>query len=234
MSDLAISRLGSELLDDPDAAGARVEATLRNMARSNRWFGGTAALRYGLRRVLGHLPPGATVSLLDLGAGLGDGARAARAWGARRGLRIRAVGLERNRVAARLAHRRGLPVVAGCAGSPPIAERGVDVVVVSQVAHHFERESALELFRICDRIARLGVIVADLRRGPLAGPAFWVGARLLGFDPDTKRDGLTSLRRGFTRAELLRLLRRAGIRARVARRPGYRLVATWVPAGAAR
>ena len=71
------------------------------------------------------------------------------------------------------------------------------------------------------------MVIADLRRGPLAPIAFWVGARALRFDPSTLADGITSIRRGYTPGELRALLAEAGVRARVSRRPGYRLVATW-------
>jgi hypothetical protein len=229
---LAIRRIGAELLDDPSAVPWEVEASLHNIARANRWFGGLAALRYGLARVLRGVPPGSTVTLLDLGTGLGDGPRAAVEWGARHRIRIVPLGLERNRVAARLASGRGIPVVLGCAGQPPIAERSVDLVLVSQVAHHFEPESVVELFRTCTRLARMGVVVADLRRARLGAVAFRVGARLLRFDPHTRADGVTSIQRGYTARELARLLERAGVRGHVARRPGYRLVATWEPAPA--
>jgi hypothetical protein len=73
----------------------------------------------------------------------------------------------------------------------------------------------------------VGVVVADLRRGVLAPLAFRVGALALRFDPTTRADGLTSLRRGYTPGELRALLAAAGVYARVSRRPGYRLVGTW-------
>jgi hypothetical protein len=72
-------------------------------------------------------------------------------------------------------------------------------------------------------------VIADLRRGRLGPLAFWVGARALRFDPVTVADGMTSIRRGYTRRELKDLLSAAGVRATVERRPGYRLVATWRP-----
>ena len=106
----------------------------------------------------------------------------------------------------------------------------MDVVLVSQVAHHLAADSVVRLFRACDRLARWAVIVADLRRGPLGPTAFWVGARALGFDRVTVADGITSLRRGYTPDGLRALLAAAGVRATVERRPGYRLVATWRPA----
>jgi hypothetical protein len=105
----------------------------------------------------------------------------------------------------------------------------VDVVLVSQVAHHLTSRSVVDLLRTCDRLARRAVIVADLRRNRLARQAFWCGAQLLGFDDVTIADGMTSIRRGFSRRELMDLLARAGIHGRVDRRPGFRLVATWSP-----
>jgi hypothetical protein len=226
---LAIRRIGTELLDDPAAPAGAVEASLRNIARSNRWFGGAAALRFGLARLLGGSTPTRTLTLLDVGTGLGDLPSTAVRWGARHGVRIRPLGVELNRVAARLASSRGVPTVVACAGRPPLRPKSVDLVSLSMVAHHFEPESVVTLFRICDALARVGVVICDLERTTLSAAAFRVGARLLRFDPVTIADGLTSIRRGFAPSELARLLREAGVPADIARRPGWRLVATWKP-----
>lgn len=224
---LGVSSLGTELLDDPAADPAVVTRSLRNVARANRWFGGAAAVRYGLGLLLRGLPRGQPLTLLDLGTGAGDLPRRAVGWARRRGHLLRPLGLELSRPAAALAASAGVPCAVACAGAPPLKQRSVDIVLVSQVAHHFTRESAIRLMRTCDALARLGVVVADLRRGRLAPLAFRVGSTALGFDPITKADGLTSIRRGYTTGELRELLLVAGVRARVSRRPGYRLVATW-------
>lgn len=224
---LAPSPLGVELLDDPAADPAAVAESLRNIARANRWFGGTAAVLHGLARALAGTARGSRLTIADLGTGLGDLPHAAARWAGRRGFRLEPVALERSPVAARLARRGGVPCAVGCAGAPPFREKSVDVVLVSQVAHHLAHESAVRLFRTCDRLARRAVVVADLRRGRLGPAAFWLGAKGLGFDPNTVADGMTSLRRGYTATELRVLLVRAGVRATVERRPGWRLVAVW-------
>ena len=120
-------------------------------------------------------------------------------------------------------------VLNGCAGAPPFREKSVDLVLASQLLHHLAPDSAVRLLRTCDRLARVGVVVADLRRGRLAPAAFHVGARLLRFDRYTRVDGITAIRRGYTPAELRRLLIEAGVAGRVSRRPMYRLIATWRP-----
>jgi 2-polyprenyl-3-methyl-5-hydroxy-6-metoxy-1,4-benzoquinol methylase len=229
MTGLSITSVGTELLDDPAADPAAVAESLRNIARANRWFGGAAAVRFGLRITLGDIPPGTTLSLLDLGTGLGDLPQAAARWGASRGIQLISIGLELNRAAAALARSNGLATAVGCAGAPPLRDKSVDIVLLSQVAHHLTRDSVVQLFRTCNRLARRAVIVADLRRHALAAPSFRLGARLLGFDPVTLGDGVTSLRRGFSRTELLQLMARAGVEGRVDQRHGFRLVATWHP-----
>jgi SAM-dependent methyltransferase len=226
---LTIVPIGTELLDDPAADPALAAESLRNITRANRWFGGAAAVRFGLGRALDGMARGITVSLLDIGTGAGDLPGAARRWAERRGLRLVPVGLERSRVAATLAHRAGVPCAVACAGVPPVGDKSVDVVLVSQLVHHLDAGSAVRLLRTCDRLARRAVIVTDLRRGTLGRLAFWVGARALRFDPVTVADGMTSIRRGYTTSELRALLARAGVRGVVTRRPGYRLVAVWRP-----
>ena len=224
---LGITPLGAELLDDPRADPDTVVQSLRNVARANRWFGGAAAVRHGLERLLRDISPGRPLTLLDLGTGAGDLPGQAVRWARRGGHLLRPVGLELSRTAAAMARRAGVPCAVACAGAPPLREKAVDLVLVSQVAHHLTEESAVRLIRACDALARVGVVIADLRRGRMAPLAFRVGARALGFDPVTVADGLTSIRRGYTPRELRTLLAKAGVSARVTRRPGYRLVATW-------
>lgn len=230
MEPLAITPLGTELLDDPTTADpAAVAESLRNIARSNRWFGGARAVRHGLARLLAGAPRSRPLTLLDVGTGAGDLPGDAVRWAARRGYRIAPIAIERSRVAAELAHRAGCPCAVADAGIPPLRQKSVDLVLLSQVLHHLAPGSAVRLLRTCDRLARLGVVVADLRRARLATVLFRAGARTLGFDSCTVADGVTSIRRGYTVEELRGLLAAAGVRARVSRRPGFRLVATWTP-----
>lgn len=215
---------GHELLDDPAADPARVERSLRNIARANRWFGGTAAALHGIDRVVGG---SARATLLDIGTGLGDLPRAARARAHRRGLALRTFGLERHPSAVRLARGPDLPTLLACAGALPLRPHSVDVVLISQVLHHFEREAAVRLIRSAVEVARCGIVIADLRRARAAQLLFLAGSVLLGFDTDTRRDGVTSVGRGYSSVELRRVCEEAGVAASVERRPGFRLVAWW-------
>lgn len=223
---------GVELLDDPAAEPGAVQESLRNIARANRWFGGCDAVRFGLRRALAGVPLdlGAPVTLLDIGTGAGDLPRVAVAWAARRGIQLRPIGLERHPAAARLARQGGLATFIGDAATLPLGPRSVDLVLVSQLLHHFAPESIVHLLRECNRVARVGVIVADLRRSRLATLGWRFTGPLLRFDRHTVADGITSLNRGFSVRSLQALLSAAGIQGRVSTHRGVRLVAVWQPA----
>lgn len=227
MTLLAPAPVGTELLDDPRADPARVRESLGNIARANRWFGGVDAVRLGLARALEGVQPGASLTLLDVGTGAGDLPRAAVAWAHSRGIGLRPFGIERHPAAAQLARQNGVAMLLADGGALPLPDRSVDLVLLSQVAHHFAEACIVRLFRECGRVARHAVIVADLRRSRLAAMGWPLAGWLLRFDPDTVRDGVVSLGRGFSTASLEELLLRAGMPTRVMRCRGVRLVAVW-------
>ena len=229
MTGSLITHHGAELLDDPDADTELVRTNLSNIVRANRWLGGRRALYQGLSRALAGVPRGSSLSLLDIGTGAGDLPAAAVDWGRNRGLTIVPLGLERIPSAARVAAQTGLATFVACASSFPLRPKSVDIVLVSQVVHHFHRAAAAELLAECDRLARRAVIMVDLSRSTMAQVAFRLGGYLLRFDDVTAVDCVTSIQRGFTRREVESLLEFAGIEGHVARVAPYRLVATWRP-----
>jgi hypothetical protein len=221
-----MSPIGVELLDDPAADPEAVRLSLTNIARANRWFGAWPAVRSGLVRLLrGNRVT--DLSLLDVGTGAGDLPVLAERWARGQGLRLRALGLDQHGAAAHLARHRGIPAVVGCGAHLPFPDRSVDLVTLSQVAHHLSAESLGIMVRELSRVARLGVVLADLRPSRIAQAAYRLTGPLLGFDHYTVVDGITSLERGYTRVRLTRELRAAGIDPWVRTSLGVRIVAVW-------
>jgi SAM-dependent methyltransferase len=135
---------------------------------------------------------------------------------------------------ARAAHARGAVdhgVVAD-ARRLPVADGAADVTLCSQLLHHFGDDDARRLLAELHRATRGTVIVADLRRSWMAAAGFWLVSWPLRFHRVTRHDGVVSVLRGFTAAELRALVREAtGATPRVVRRLGWRLVATWEGGG---
>jgi SAM-dependent methyltransferase len=220
---------GIELLDNPKVDDVIRTRAQREVERANAWFGGNRAVLVEMRRVLRRWPF-SRATLLDVGTGLGGIARMIRAQGQRYGVSITTIGLDLREVLARAARVSGSVAVRGDASRLPFADRAADFVLCSQLLHHFKGADALRVVRELGRVARRRVIVCDLRRSWLAAGGFWLASRGLGFHPITQHDGVASVLRGFSSAELLALIRAAGVPApAVRRRLGFRLAVSWVP-----
>ena len=227
------ARASVELLDDPSADDATVLACLGDVARINRLFGGARAALVRLDGLFRTERPGAPLTLLDVGTGVGDIPAAAARLAQRRGLDLRLLGVERHGAAASEAQRRN--GVATCVADGfrlPLPDRSVDYVLCSQLLHHFGPEAAVRLVAELGRVARRGVVIADLRRSAVAAAGIYLASFPLRCHPTTRRDAVISVFRGFTPAELGALCAAAGVSADVRRHAGFRLTAAWSPAGA--
>jgi len=223
---------GRELFDDRDADPATALASLRDIARANRFLGGTGAALSRLAEVFRSTPRGTMLTLLDVGTGGGDIPRAAGRRAAAAGLRLRVVGLERHAAAARAAARGGpLDAVRADAAALPFGARSVDLVLCSQLLHHYHGGAVTALVAEMDRVARRAVVIADLLPSPLAAAGVWLASFPLRFHPVSRRDGVMSVRRGFTPEALRRACAAAGVAAEVRTHPGFRVTAAWRPAG---
>ena len=217
-----------ELLDDPAADGAAVVASLRDVARANRFLGGAAAPLRRLDELLGSAAAGSALTLLDVGTGDGDLPRAARARAAGRGLSLRLLAVERHPAAARHAARGGdVAVSLAEAAALPFASRSVDLVLCSQLLHHFQGAALTAVVAELARVARLGVVIAELRPSRFAAVGLWLASYPLRFQPVSRRDGVTSVMRGFTAEALRRACAEAGVRAEVRTHPMFRVTAAW-------
>jgi SAM-dependent methyltransferase len=222
-------RRGFEHLDDPATPPALRERSLRDVRRANTLLGGAWAVLAELRRVLPSLP-GRGATLLDVGTGLADIPARARRAARARGVALTTFGVDEAETLARVSLGLLDGVVCADARNLPFADRSIDVVICSQVLHHFEDAELAVVLRELSRVARRHAIVSDIRRSWLAAAGFWLATWPLGFHPVSRHDGLTSVLRGFTPRELARhVLEATGRVPAVRRHPGFRVTATWSP-----
>ena len=225
-------RRGIELLDDPSSDTALATRSLQDVARSNRWFGGANAVIAELVPVLAAARGrSAPLTLLDVGTGAGDIPELARRIADRGGVHLLTMGLEVTPALAAASRPRCGDAIAGDALALPFADRSVDIVTCSQVLHHFEAADGARLLAELNRVARVRVIVADIRRAWAAAAGFWVGSWALGFHPVSRHDGVVSVLRGFRAAELsAAVVAVTGCLPSVRNRRGFRVTASWTPA----
>jgi SAM-dependent methyltransferase len=220
---------GAEVLDAPGVDPALARRSLRDVAIANRLFGGTRAVLSELAPLWANLPR--RTVLLDVGTGIGDIPAGARAAAARHGVTLETVGLEATENLAQASRDQEIVAVCGDARDLPFADRSVDVVICSQVLHHFFDQDARQVIAELNRVARSHVIVSDLHRSRIAALAIWLSSFPLGFHPVSRHDGVVSVLRGFRVPELRELVRAAVGRDPIVRyRSGYRITASWRPA----
>jgi SAM-dependent methyltransferase len=221
-------RRGIELLDDPAVPPEIVTRSIKDVERSNVIFGGLKAALEEMRPTLGRIPHCAT--LLDVGTGAGDIPAAARVIAAKSGVTLKTIGFDCSEALLRGHRHRNGSVVRGDALRLPFRDHSVDIVMCSQVLHHFREPEAVQLIAEMNRVARARVVISDIRRSWIAAGGLWVASFLLGFHSVSRHDGVVSVMRGFVPQELSALVTSAtGHRAQVSRHLGFRVTTSWKP-----
>jgi SAM-dependent methyltransferase len=201
-----------ELLDtlSPEQAAA----SLRDLVRINRRWGGHSTLRSLLRE---NVPDGQPFSVLDVGAASGDMGARIREW------YPAAKVTSLDYVASHLTGA-GRRIVAD-AFRLPFCPGSFDYVFCSLFLHHFQNDRVVRLLRNFGEVARKAVLVIDLERHPI--PYYFIAwsRPLLGWDPVTVHDGAISVEAAFHPKELEDLARHAGLQNPRARayRPAFRI-----------
>ena len=204
--------VAAELLDDDLGTIEEVEASLADLRTVNRWFGGAATTASMLERVFSarHSAAGGSwqsVSLLDVGAGSGDIALSLARKLRARNIRVQVMLLDRSPAHLRSGKLKGMNVVAGDAFTLPFRDCSVEIVSCALLAHHFEPEQIVRFVNEALRVARVAVLINDLRRSWMHLAAVYAGfafyrSRL------TRHDAPASVRRAYTQAELREILQR--------------------------
>jgi SAM-dependent methyltransferase len=221
-------RRGVEILDDPNVDPGVRERSIADVTRSNRVLGGMRAGLLAVREAIA--PIGTAGTLLDIGTGLADIPGAAATAAARSGTTLTTIGVDEAVSLLAAARGRLTHAVAANGLALPFRDHSIDVVMCSQVLHHFERAEAQRLLVEMNRVARHAVVVSDLRRSVVAALGFWLVSFPLRFHRVTRHDGVVSVMRGFTAGELNELIRSStGATPIVRHRLGFRLTARWSP-----
>lgn len=193
-----------ERMDDPHCDPGRLARTYASFRLVNAAVAGwRATYRRHLRP---QLRAEGTTTLLDIGCGGGDVARALARWARRDGYDLRVTGIDPDPRAHDWA--RGRPPVAGVRFRRALSSELVadgerfDLVISNHLLHHLERKQLEGLLEDSAHLARRAVVHSDIRRGRLAYALFSV--LTWPFFPGTfiREDGLTSIRRSYTPSEL--------------------------------
>ena len=213
MATLSRSRpAAAELLDGERLDPEDLTVNLREMARLNRLPGGVGdSLRAVARLLDGRADADATV--LDAGVGAGDFVRRL----AGRHPRARIIAFDVHHQVLAVARRNlsdtdHVTLLEADVRAIPLPDASVDVAHASLLVHHLDPPDVVQALRELRRVARAGVVVNDLRRGPIAFVVTAATVLALSRGRYTRHDGVQSARRAYTLAELDEMAAAAGLR----------------------
>jgi 2-polyprenyl-3-methyl-5-hydroxy-6-metoxy-1,4-benzoquinol methylase len=193
----------TELMDDPDCDPDALERTYARFAIVNRVVAGWRGVyRSRIRPLLSHERE---TTLLDIGSGGGDVPLSLARWARRDGLRLRVTGIDPDPRAAAFARSRPAdPDVRFVAASSAdlVAEgRRFDLVTSNHVLHHLDDDAFDALLADSAALAPRA-LHSDIARGRLAYAAYGPLSRAVAGGSFVHVDGLRSIRRSWTPAEL--------------------------------
>jgi ubiquinone/menaquinone biosynthesis C-methylase UbiE len=201
-------------MDASTADMAELARSLSFIERVNRRLGYTRATISHLDRLTRGWPSARRrLEVLDVATGSADVPRAVCAWADRRGVDVRVVGVDRHPVTLAIAagrtKDRRVEFVRGDALDLPFGGGAFDLVLCSMFLHHLDDDQVVTVLREIDRVARRGVIVADLLRNRRA--LAWITLFTTFSNPMVKHDARVSVRQAFDREEIERLRDSAGL-----------------------
>ena len=201
-----------EMMDDAGLDPAIYADVIADLARVNRITRAQPPTLAWLKR---QCRGRGALRLLDVGFGHGDMLRAIARWARSNGTQVELAGIDLNPRSAPVATAATDPAlgIRYLTGRAESLQWQPDLIISSLVAHHMADDELVEFLRWMDASAKVGWLINDLHRHWAA----WIGYRALaavfGWHPIVAHDGAVSVRRAFTRADWLRLLARAGVKA---------------------
>jgi 2-polyprenyl-3-methyl-5-hydroxy-6-metoxy-1,4-benzoquinol methylase len=213
-----------ELLDAPNIPRADLWRNLAELDTINRWLGGHAITLAGLQRLLVNLPSESEaprkLRVVDIGCGGGDTLKAIAAWSKvakvvqQLGLQLELTGVDLKPECLEFAQQacQGLDIHWICSDYR-LLESEYDIVLTSLFCHHLDPVQLREFLLWAKQNAKMGLLINDLHRHPLAWWGIRILTALLSRSHLVKNDAPLSVWRGFSRAELAEVLAETGWKA---------------------
>jgi ubiquinone/menaquinone biosynthesis C-methylase UbiE len=200
-------------MDAPDADPADLRKSLAFIRRVNRLLGYTRATLHHLERFSHSWKPAEPISVVDLATGSADIPRAMLDWADRQQINLHVIGVDLHADTLATARQQGqhprLRFVRSDVRTLPFEDGSFDYAVTAMFLHHLSDDDVVRVMSEMNRVARRGVIVADLLRHKRAYA--WITVLTAFAGPMVRHDARVSVAQAFTRAEAIALRDRAGL-----------------------
>jgi 2-polyprenyl-3-methyl-5-hydroxy-6-metoxy-1,4-benzoquinol methylase len=217
MPDFRYRSQQSEIMDDLNCAGEVVNQTLRELDFINHWLGGNYVTLRGIDHLLKiGSPVNSSLHVVDMGCGSGDMLRLIHTQLNKRFPDLILTGIDANPniiafAQSQLKANTNLKFRSVNVFDASFQREQFDIITATLFLHHFKEEELIHLLQTWKQQARLGIVINDLHRHPLAYHSIKLLTSVFSRSAMVKFDAPLSVLRGFTLDEWRTLLKNAGI-----------------------
>lgn len=196
-----------EIMDDFELQGKELETTLNDLDKINRWLGGNEITLNGLERVLKSTCFAQPVRIMDVGCGNGSQLLEVAQFGRKKGIKMELLGIDANTHTIKMARKNteNYPEISFKAMdifSEEFKHVQADVILCTLTLHHFTDTEIQQILKNFVHNATMGIVINDLHRSSMAYYLFKAFCFVFIDNEIAKKDGLTSIMRGFKIADL--------------------------------
>lgn len=204
-----------EIMDDLECSGEVVYQTLRELEFINKWLGGNQVTLGGLDHLIPKKEFSDKLTVADLGCGSGEMLKLVHNH-LNPPFDLQLLGIDANPHIISYAEKNCENINAISFKTANILDASFqqekyDIIIATLFLHHFTNNQLIEIFHALRKQARIGIVVNDLHRHPLAYYSIKFLTNLFSKSAMVKYDAPLSVLRGFRKNELVEILREAGI-----------------------
>ena len=208
----------TEIMDDLNGAGPDWHQALRELKVINHYLGGNSVTIEGLERLLkGRVRVfDKPLEIADIGCGGGDMLQLIADWARANQIPVRLTGVDANPNIIEYAMQhtvdyREIEHMVADIFSDSFAVRKFDIITCTLFTHHFTDEQLVKMMKSLHSQARLGLVINDLHRHPLAYHSIKLLTKLASRSYMVKHDAPVSVLRAFSKKDWQQILQKAGL-----------------------
>lgn len=197
--------------------GEILRDALDKIAKINRLLGGNRLTLQGVKTLIAAIPNSETITIADVGCGNGDMLRALAEYANENNLNFKLIGIDANKFtithAEKLSEKYNT-ISYRCEDifDKAFEELKYDIVLCTLTLHHFKEEEIISLMTLFYKQSAKGIVINDLHRSIVSYRLFQGLCFVFRLNSMSREDGLTSILRGFKRADFVRFSKKLNLK----------------------
>jgi hypothetical protein len=200
----------AEIMDDFELKGPDLEKTLGDLDNINKWLGGNKITIQGIKKLLNGQPKTNIIQIADIGCGNGAILREIANWGRSNNYNFQLTGIDANPNTIEIAEKLSAyyPEIQYSTlniFNEDYKSREFSIILCTLTLHHFKNPEIISILNNFYKQAKKGIVINDLHRSRMAYFLFQAFCRVFINNEIARKDGLTSILRGFKKEDLQKL-----------------------------